>query len=959
MYTLGEDKNMAEENYIEKPKSGKKKALVWLIVLVLLAGVGVGLYFLITNLTKPTFTVRAYYGSELVGTYEVKEGKSFDLSEITYEGYEIVGIYDNRNLSGEPLSGSIKITEDVNLFLDCERLYNIRLTNGTDVINVYGKHGDIIENPSVPVKEHARFLGWAKSGEIILSPSLPYVIDTAEFDGYILILTAVWEEAYILSFNVNGGQQIENLYGFSDEELTLPMPSRDHYVFTGWSTSAGNILNAGDKITLTENITLTASWREENYTITFDTKGNGAVASVQTKYNATITLPQVTQSGMVFIGWQYGSQIFNSLNQFTVPDLGDDNVVVTFVAYFEIEEYTINFNSDGGDVINPFEVKYQEEITLPVVSKEGYTFIGWQHNNQTYTGKYTVQDLGEDDASVTFKALWQVESYTISFDGLGYQEFEDIQVTYGENWDLPDFPEIEGYNFNGWKLNNTILTGTVPDLGNDGDEFTAVADISIKSYIFILNLNGGHFEDSSLVQTLQASFGDEITFPAAVRDGYDFMGWGCADKTFSGNYIVEDLDDYITRNPNTISCNAIWKPKTVILTFDYGDKEVISGGEQKTMSFVVGTSQDTLPKPEYAEPYTFVGWSTSESEYVSPVITSDMTLYAIVEEKTSINAFGSGTAEDPYRIYNSMQLNGLSLMGTADCLIKTDSYLKFMQDMEIVRYSYSAPSRETNWVLYIDGNDTTLTLSTQLFNIFGGEISNLNLKFNFSYTQDNNNYFSFVINNRGILDNITILQADYNLSIQQGTRFPYANTALICRTNEGTISNCVNNANITISAVKNPEFAVFVGINEGLITNCDNHGNINANGEAKIAVFAISNEKDITYCNSDGDITAYRAGVIAYCHATSEIININNCNISGSININGDVEKSNLLGSVYKNSASKIYINNINYSYDGLNLIAIVDVTGMATDLTALITDLNEIKSSCPNVDFDSIIQKS
>lgn len=949
---------MAKENYGEKPKSGKKKALVWLIVLVILAGVGVGLYFLITNLKKPTYTVRAYYGSEIVDTYEVKEGKSFDLSTITYEGYKIIAIYDNRDLSGEPLSGKIKITKDVNLFLDCEKLYNIKLTNGTEVINIYYEEGDVVENPYLPIKEHARFLGWAKSSEIILSPTLPYIVDIADFEEYTLILTAVWEEAFSIQFNSNGGQAIENLYGFSDEEISLPTASRDHYVFTGWSTAAGNILNAGDKITLTENITLTASWREENYTITFDTKGNGAVASVQTKYNATITLPQVTQSGMVFIGWQYGSQIFNSLNQFTVPDLGDDNVVVTFVAYFEIEEYTINFNSDGGDVINPFEVKYQEEITLPVVSKEGYTFIGWQHNNQTYTGKYTVQDLGEDDASVTFKALWKVESYTISFDGLGYQEFEDITVTYGQKWNLPQFPALESYNFNGWKLDKTILTGTVPDLGNDGDKFTVVADISIKSYVFVFNLNGGYFEDESQVKTLKANFGDKIIFPAALKDGYEFLGWECEDKTFSGNYTVENLDELVTNN-NTINCSAIWEPKTVIVTFDYGDKEVVSGGNVVSISYVVGSDYSDFPSPVYKEPYIFVGWSTSESEYKRPVITSDITLYAIVEEETDINAFGSGTAEDPYRIYNSMQLNGLSLMGTADCLIKTDSYLKFMQDIEIVRYSYSAPSRETNWVLYIDGNDTTLTLSTQLFNIFGGEISNLNLKFNFSYTQDNNNYFSFVINNRGILDNITILQADYNLSIQQGTRFPYANTALICRTNEGTISNCVNNANITISAVKNPEFAVFVGINEGLITNCDNHGNINANGEAKIAVFAISNEKDITYCNSDGDITAYRAGVIAYCHATSEIININNCNISGSININGDVEKSNLLGSVYKNSASKIYINNINYSYDGLNLIAIVDVTGMATDLTALITDLNEIKSSCPNVDFDSIIQKS
>ena len=597
---------MAKENYGEKPKSGKKKALVWLIVLVILAGVGVGLYFLITNLKKPTYTVRAYYGSEIVGTYEVKEGKSFDLSTITYEGYKIIAIYDNRDLSGEPLSGKIKITKDANLFLDCEKLYNIKLTNGTEVINIYYEEGDVVENPYLPIKEHARFLGWAKSSEIILSPTLPYIVDIADFEEYILILTAVWEEAFSIQFNSNGGQAIENLYGFSDEEVSLPAASRDHYVFTGWSTSAGNILNAGDKITLTENITLTASWREENYTITFDTKGNGAVASVQTKYNATITLPQVTQSGMVFIGWQYGSQIFNSLNQFTVPDLGDDNVVVTFVAYFEIEEYTINFNSDGGDVINPFDVKYQEEITLPVVSKEGYTFIGWKHNNQTYNGKYTVQDLGEDDASVTFKALWKVESY----------------------------------NFNGWKLDKTILTGTVPDLGNDGDKFTVVADISIKSYVFVFNLNGGYFEDESQVKTLRANFGDKIIFPAALKDGYEFLGWECEDKTFSGNYTVENLDELVTNN-NTINCSAIWEPKTVIVTFDYGDKEVVSGGSVVSISYVVGSDYSDFPSPVYKEPYIFVAWSTSESEYKRPVITSDITLYAIVEEETDINAFGS------------------------------------------------------------------------------------------------------------------------------------------------------------------------------------------------------------------------------------------------------------------------------------------------------------------------------
>ena len=83
------------------------------------------------------------------------------------------------------------------------------------------------------------------------------------------------------------------------------------------------------------------------------------------------------------------------------------------------------------------------------------------------------------------------------------------------------------------------------------------------------------------------------------------------------------------------------EPKTVIVTFDYGDKEVVSGGNVVSISYVVGSDYSDFPSPVYKEPYIFVGWSTSESEYKRPVITSDITLYAIVEEETDINAFRS------------------------------------------------------------------------------------------------------------------------------------------------------------------------------------------------------------------------------------------------------------------------------------------------------------------------------
>ena len=261
-----------EKEIVNKSTHKKNKTLIFLIVILLLAGLGVGIYFLVTNLSKQTCIIRTYYGDVLVETFEVKEGDSFDLNQITYEGYEILGIYDNRDLSGDALTGKIKIKKNINLFLNCERLFNIKLVNDTEIINVYGKDGEVVQNPMIPAKEHAKFLGWGLNGEIILSPTLPYVINTSEFSDYVLTLTAIWEDAFVLSFNMNGGQQIENMYAFSGESLTLPAANRDHYVFIGWKTDDDIILNVGDKIELFSNKILYATWREEQYTISFDTK---------------------------------------------------------------------------------------------------------------------------------------------------------------------------------------------------------------------------------------------------------------------------------------------------------------------------------------------------------------------------------------------------------------------------------------------------------------------------------------------------------------------------------------------------------------------------------------------------------------------------------------------------------------------------------------------------------------
>ena len=807
------DSSKKVDNIEKQSKTKKRIIIATIIVIPLIIGIAVGLYFL---LSKTWYTVRVFYNDILVDTYEVEDGDYFELSDIEFEGYDIIGVYDNKDLNGEKIIGSIKIVSDTDLYLECEQLYNIKLDYGEGSYNIYGKEGEVITNEFIPTKEHARFLGWALNGQIILSPDLSYTIDISQFNNYTLRLTPIWEEAYQLSFSMDGGNFIEPIYGFSDQPIILPVANRDHYVFTGWLSEDDQLYNVNDIITLDANTKFTATWRAEKYIIHFDTKNTGNINNLEVSYDEIIELPTISDiEGMKFDGWNFENIFYSSQSNFTVPDLGEDGTTVWFTAKF-----------------------------------------------------------------------------------------------------------------------------------------------SKKSFLFNLNLNGGNFENSTTSNMIEAEYGEEIVFPDSYREGYDFAGWECEGKIFKDSYIVEDLDNLLDLQKR-INCIAKWNPKTVTITLDYGDYERVSGDDVAQISFVVGSSSLDLPTPIYTEPYIFSGWSTEKDVYKQinfSTILSDKIIYAYVTEEQKLGAFGSGTSSDPYRVYTNTQLDELSLLGKAGSTIFSGAHLKFMNDLEIVKYDYYPSQQDDNWSIYIDGNNKTLTLSTQLLNNLNGYIKNLNLKYEFTFVQQKHSCNSLVTNNKGTIENVTILEDDYYLSLRQDNSLPYTYSALLCAFNYGTISNCNNYANVNVSAYGSPVFAIFASYNYGVITKCNNYGNIVADATAKVSVFASYNLSNITNCNSEGDITAFRIGVISFVQMADSIIRVNNCNISGNFTIYGDTEKSNILGTISTSSVDSVYIDTINISNSNLNIVAIGSVSPYH-DGGELTTDLNKIKSLCPNIDFDTIVR--
>ena len=138
------------------------------------------------------------------------------------------------------------------------------------------------------------------------------------------------------------------------------------YTFGGWNKADGTAWDyASDKVT--DNITLYAKWAANTYTITFDTAGGSEIAPITQDYGTVITAPEApTREGYTFTGWDREIPT-------TMPA---ENMTVT--AQWEINRYTITFDTAGGSEIASITQDYGTAITAPAdPTREGYTFIGW------------------------------------------------------------------------------------------------------------------------------------------------------------------------------------------------------------------------------------------------------------------------------------------------------------------------------------------------------------------------------------------------------------------------------------------------------------------------------------------------------------------------------------------------------------------------------------------------------
>ena len=303
-----------------------------------------------------------------------------------------------------------------------------------------------------------------------------------------LTLYPVWNtNKYTITFDTNGGSEIAPITQDYGTEITVPdNPTRKGYTFKGWDKEIPETMPA-------ENITVKAQWEINQYTIAFDTNGGSEIAPITQDYGTEITAPDnPTRKGYTFKGWDK-----------EIPEaMPAENIKVK--AQWEINQYTITFDTNGGSEIPPITQNYGTEITAPDnPTRKGYTFRGWD--------KEIPKTMPAENIKV--KAQWKINQYTITFDTNGGSEIAPITQDYGTQISAPDNPTRKGYTFKGW---DKEIPETMP-----AENITVKAQWEINQYTITFDTNGG-----SEIAPITQDYGTEITAPDnPTRKGYTFKGW--------------------------------------------------------------------------------------------------------------------------------------------------------------------------------------------------------------------------------------------------------------------------------------------------------------------------------------------------------------------------------------------------------------------------------------------------
>ena len=388
------------------------------------------------------------------------------------------------------------------------------LGNSSDAIQIIVKNGSTFTAPASdgltrPDGDTDNYFMWLDGNGNSYEPGASVPADVTE-------LTVQWTApTYTVTLHTNGGTiNNGNVTGYT-YGVGATLPAADDMTYTGHTFKGwyDNENLTGSPVTAiggaeTGNKEYWAKWEINQYTVTVKPENGKADITITQDYGTEITAPdKPTRKGYTFKGWDK-----------EIPEtMPAENITVK--AQWEINQYTIAFDTNGGSEIAPITQDYGTEITAPDnPTRKGYTFKGWD--------KEIPKTMPAEN--ITVKAQWKINQYTITFDTNGGSEIAPITQDYGTEITAPDNPTRKGYAFRGWdkEIPETMPAEniTITARWRDTEKPTGEIIIGTNKWNEFLNelTFGIFFKDTQ-----------EVTINAVDNSGVVFVSYLVTDKELS------------------------------------------------------------------------------------------------------------------------------------------------------------------------------------------------------------------------------------------------------------------------------------------------------------------------------------------------------------------------------------------------------------------------------------------
>ena len=403
-------------------------------------------------------------------------------------------------------------------------------------------YGTELEVPANPTREADAeytytFAGWTPKIETVTGDATYKATYTKEAN------------TYTLTYDLDGGEwENDTTYTYPkkyNEEVEVKAdPTKEGYTFAGWTSAEVKVENG--KFTMpAKNVTLTAKWNINKYTVTWKNDDGSVLRTdknveygTMPNYGANPTKAADAQYTYTFKGW--------------TPEVSKvtGNAVYTAVYEKTTNKYTVTWKNDDGSVLRTDKnveygtmPNYGANPTKAADAQYTYTFKGWTPEVETVTG------------DATYKATYTKEAntYTLTYDLDGGEWENDTTYTYpkkyNEEVEVKADPTKEGYTFVGWMSAEVeVVNGkfTMP-----AKDVTLKAQWKANIYNVTYDLDGGEWTEATNEFPYEYKATVEVVKTVPTREGYKFLGWRSEEITIENDAFTMPAKDVVLK--------AVWE----------------------------------------------------------------------------------------------------------------------------------------------------------------------------------------------------------------------------------------------------------------------------------------------------------------------------------------------------------------------------------------------------------------